>query len=231
MVSLYLGLSVLTPLPAASELAVAERYQDGAIDAKVINLVFSYTGTRDIIAYLVENASRLVKRGTYLIDVIHEDKLDPNFALLLSRNDEELKAKGAGLVSELLSGPTLFKAFYDPKIAADSGLLGIYNGEAADAAKEGFFKQLPRPITIRLLHLLNYLPASGFIGGEEPREDDFHLGAWIARIVLTLGVQTSEEAAQAVEKSYGKPLPEKVAYWRAWVSKPSWKKVYAEGLH
>uniref|UniRef100_A0A0W0FWC0 Uncharacterized protein n=1 Tax=Moniliophthora roreri TaxID=221103 RepID=A0A0W0FWC0_MONRR len=189
------GLSVLTPLPAASELAV------------------------DIIAYLVENASRLVKRGTYLIDVIHEDKLDPNFALLLSRNDEELKAKGAGLVSELLSGP-----FYDPKIAADSGLLGIYNGEAADAAKEGFFKQLPRPITIRLLRF-------GFIGGEEPREDDFHLGAWIARIVLTLGVQTSEEAAQAVEKSYGKPLPEKVAYWRAWVSKPSWKKVYAEGLH
>ncbi|ESK89657.1 hypothetical protein Moror_8597 [Moniliophthora roreri MCA 2997] len=225
MVSLYLGLSVLTPLPAASELAVAERYQDGAIDAKVINLYSrtqitleadgkAYTGTRDVIAYLVENASRLVKRGTYLIDVIHEDKLDPNFALLLSRNDEELKAKCAGLVSEFLSGP-----FYDPKIAADSGLLAITEAHYDTIA--AFVNQ----------DLLNYLPASGFIGGEEPGEDVFHLGAWMARIVLTLGVQTSEEAAQAIEKSYGKPLPEKVAYWRAWVSKPSWKKVYAEGLH
>ncbi|EEB95385.1 hypothetical protein MPER_05655 [Moniliophthora perniciosa FA553] len=259
---------------AAPELAVAELYPDGAIDTKVVNLVqgenFSpsfiklnpnatlptleadgkaYTSTKDVITYLVENASRPVKRGTSFIDVIHEDKLDPNFALLLSRNDDELKAKGAGLVSAFLAGrqdalhkffasteATPFKAFYEAKIAANGGLLGIYKGEAPDAAKEGFFKQSQAhydTIAAFVNHdLPNYLPASGFIGGEEPGEDDFHLGAWMARIVLTLGAQTSEEAAQAVERSYGKPLPEKVAaYWRAWASRPSWKKVYAEGLY
>uniref|UniRef100_A0A0W0GBG9 GST N-terminal domain-containing protein n=1 Tax=Moniliophthora roreri TaxID=221103 RepID=A0A0W0GBG9_MONRR len=258
---------------AAPELAVAELYPDGAIDMKVVNLVRgenfnpsfiklnpnatlptleadgkAYTTTKDVVAYLVENASRPVKRGTSLIDIIHEDRLDPNLALLLSRNDEELKAKGAELLSAYLSGrqdalnkfsasieATPFKAFYEAKIAANDSVLSIYKSEAPDAAKEEFFKRSQVHFdTIAAFvnqDLPNYLPVSGFIGGEEPGEDDFHLGAWIARIVATLGAQTSEEATQAVERSYGKSLPEKVAvYWRVWVSRPSWKKVYAKGL-
>ncbi|KAK7015877.1 hypothetical protein VNI00_019019 [Paramarasmius palmivorus] len=259
---------------AAPELAVAELYPEGSIDTKVINLLQgenfnptfiklnpnatlptleangkAYTSTKDVIAYLVENASRPVKKGTKLIDIIHEDRLDPNFAFLLSRNEEELKAKGAGMVTAFLAGrqealnkfsstpeATAFKSFFESKLAANGGLLGIYKGEAPAAAKEGFFKQSQNHYdtiaTFVNQELPRYLPESGFVGGDQPGEDDFHLGAWLARIAATLGAKQTEEGLEAFEKAYGKKLPEKVVkYWKTWAEQPSWKKVYTEGIH
>ena len=73
-----------------------------------------------------------------------------------------------------------------------------------------------------------YLPESGLIGGERPGEDDFHVGAWLARIVSTTG----GKEVSALEAELGQPVPPKVvSYWNAWSERDSWKKVYAQGLH
>jgi hypothetical protein len=126
-----------------------------------------------------------------------------------------------------------FKAFYEAKKAGNGGLLAIYKGEASAADTEAFIKQsqevwanIVEYITVDLPALL---PASGFLGGERPGEDDFHVGAWLARISMVSGVK---ENVTELEGPLGKPVPEKVAaYWASWSTRPTWKKVYAEGLH
>src|SRR6266852_5452468 len=68
-----------------------------------------------------------------------------------------------------------------------------------------------------------------FIGGVRPGVDDFHVGAWIARIAFVSGAQKSE-GWSALEKIFG-PLPENVkAYWTAWIGRDSWVKAYPENV-
>ena len=80
-----------------------------------------------------------------------------------------------------------------------------------------------------------HLPSSSsgpFLGGTQPGEDDFHLGAWLTRIAAVSGAQKPEEAAEKLAASFGAPVPERVlAYWDAWVVRPSWKEVYDGGCH
>ena len=76
------------------------------------------------------------------------------------------------------------------------------------------------------------LPESGFIGGAEPGEDDFHFGAWLARVTWVCGGDKEAEGYKALEKELNGPVPDKVvSYWKAWSARPSWQKVYAETLH
>lgn len=125
------------------------------------------------------------------------------------------------------------KAFYDAKKEGNGGLLAIYKGEVPEDVTAGFLEKsnsvwasITEYITKDLPTLL---PASGFIAGERPGEDDFHVGAWLARISMVSGVK---ESAAELEKELGQPVPEKVvAYFNAWSTRPAWKKVYAEGLH
>jgi len=128
------------------------------------------------------------------------------------------------------------KDFYDAKIAGNGGLLAIYQGKAPEAVKLGFFaKSQAHFETVSSVFfevLPPYLPESGFIGGESPGEDDFHIGAWLARISATAGAKASEDGLKALESALGKPIPAKVAaYWNAWIERPSWTVVYADGLH
>lgn len=76
------------------------------------------------------------------------------------------------------------------------------------------------------------LPESGFIGGAEPGEDDFHVGAWLTRVAWIAGATKDEEGYKALEKELNAPVPAEVAaYWKAWYARPSWQKVYAETMH
>ena len=76
--------------------------------------------------------------------------------------------------------------------------------------------------------LPTYLPEGGFIDGEKPGETDYHLAAWLARIVAVVQGKTAEDLSIELKQ----PTPPKVvAYFSAWSSRESWKKVYAEGLH
>ena len=80
--------------------------------------------------------------------------------------------------------------------------------------------------------LPSILPESGFIGGSDPGEDDFHVGAWLARVSWVAGADKESEGYKALEKELGQEVPPKVvSYWKAWSARPSWKKVYAETLH
>ncbi|TDL28688.1 hypothetical protein BD410DRAFT_834737 [Rickenella mellea] len=253
------------------ELAVAELGYGDKVEKRVVNLINGenfapeflkinpnatlptltaggkvYTNTTDVTKYLVENApiNPPSKTNKDLIERIHEDNIDPNFAMLLARSDEELKAKGGGVPlfflknrqdSLLKHAATVeakpYEDFYTKKIAGNGGLLSIYNGTAPGEAKDGFFKQSNAHWDNLRVFINSELPAAlpdhGFIGGDRPGEADFHVGAWLARIVSLFGTDIND-----LTNNLGGPVPKKVdTYWKAWSSRDSWKEVYADGLH
>ncbi|KAJ7357076.1 hypothetical protein DFH08DRAFT_912120 [Mycena albidolilacea] len=260
---------------ASAELAVAELgYKEGDITVKSVNLVEgenfapsflainpagtlptleadgqNYTSSTEVIRALIKDAPVKVKEGSAIIETFHQETLDPNFAMLLARDDAELTAKSAGLAGLFLSrrqaalekhaadpGAEPYKAFYETKKGQNGGLLAIVTGKAPAEHKAGFFANSQKhfeAVKSAVLEILpGALPDSGFVGGEVPGEDDFHLGAWLTRIAATTGAMSADDALAAFEKAYGVPPPAKVAsYWGAWTARPSWKKVYAGGLH
>ncbi|KAF7306659.1 GST N-terminal domain-containing protein [Mycena indigotica] len=277
---------------AAAELAIAELgYTEPNLIVKTVNLIegenFSpdfikknpnatlptleedgkfYTTTADVIAVLVKDAPNKVKAGTSIVQTIHDDKYDPNFAMLLTRNEEELAIKSKGLaglflgnrqkaLEKYLQDPAAapYKTFLEGKKAFNGGklfnflskhylltwtqgLLAVVNGTASAEHKAGFFAQSQAhfaSVKTGLYEVVpGLLPESGFIGGEIPGEDDFHVGAWLTRIAATTGATSADNGVESLGKAYGGPVPAKVAaYWAAWTARPSWKKVYASSLH
>jgi len=206
-----------------------------------------YTDTTAVVSYL-NNRSKVAK-ATDFTSLLHEKKYDPNFALLLARSDEELTAKAGSIPGMFLEQrqkalesisvtpeAAKFKKFYDGKIAANGGLLKVYKGEVPVEAKQGFFQASKNHIdNIRDLILNKIapkLPSSGFLGGEVPGEDDFHLIGWLARIVSTVFASNDANGILAYEKELGVPVPPSVvSYWKLWAERDSFKTVYAGGLH
>ena len=126
------------------------------------------------------------------------------------------------------------KPFYDKQITAISGLHALLNSQASDEAKRGFFTTsttLWESIKTFIVETFPTAIAEGpFIGGDRPGVDDFHVGAWLARIAFVLGAQKSDEGVATLEKAFG-PLPEKVkAFWSAWIVRDSWVKAYPDNM-
>ncbi|KZT42559.1 hypothetical protein SISSUDRAFT_1116836 [Sistotremastrum suecicum HHB10207 ss-3] len=208
-----------------------------------------YTNTKDVVDYLIKHApTPLPSSDPKIIDLVHEDSVDPNFALLLSRNEEELSAKGQSVPGMFLknrqealekyapTAPPELKSFYDAKLAGNGALNSFYAGTASDDAKAAFFTQSQGHWAslkeFILKTLPGYLPSSGFIAGEKPGEADFHVGAWIARIGAVVGGSPDSKGVLALEKELGEPVPARVqAYWAAWSERESWKQLYKDGLH
>lgn len=208
-----------------------------------------YTDTSAVVSYLNSVAPSPVTKATDFADLLHERKYDPNFALLLARNDEELKAKAGSIPGVFLANRQTalerisatpdaaeFKAFYDEKISVNGGLLKIYKYEVPEEAKNGFFQaSIGHAANVRdfiLNTITAKLPSSGFLGGANPGEDDFHLIGWLARIASTVFASNDAEGILAYEKELGVPVPSSlVSYWKLWVERASFKTVYAGGLH
>ncbi|KAF7322263.1 hypothetical protein HMN09_00003700 [Mycena chlorophos] len=270
---------------AAAELAAADLgYTENDITYKTLNLMeggnFSaefleknpngtlptlevdgttYKTTAEVISYLAANApdGRKVKGATSIIDIVHDDKYDPNFALVLSRSEQELNAKRAGLdffvskrqaaLDELLPSATgAHKKFLEEKqgvnggnwLNSSTGLLAVVKGTAPPEHLAGFYAKSQAhfaSIKTALLEVFPaFLPTTGFIGGDVPGEDDFHAGAWLTRIAQTAGATSAEDGLDKLAAHYhdGAPMPEQiVSYWAAWTVRDSWKKVYAGGPH
>ncbi|KAJ7169595.1 hypothetical protein C8R46DRAFT_1349621 [Mycena filopes] len=254
---------------AAAELATAELYNEGDVEAKSINLFDGdnfdpaflkvnpngtlptleadgkvYTTTADVVAYLAKESSTKVKAATEITTTIHEQKYDPNFAMVLCRTDAELAAKAAGIPGMFIArrqaglekysasaDGASYKAFYEAKMAAERRQVAlvahspihIFMIFVSEEAKAGFLASSQAHFenikTAILEFLPSFLPESGFIGGDVPGEDDFHVGAWLTRIAATTGAKTAEEAGKTMEVAYGAPVPAKVAaYWGAWTA-------------
>ncbi|KAH9857842.1 hypothetical protein C2E23DRAFT_864881 [Lenzites betulinus] len=211
----------------------------------------AYTNTKDVVHYLVAHAPKKAAPGTALIDTVHEDRFDPNLPLLLARTEEELKAKSdpsdfshtfaSNRQNSLEKHSVLpeaapFKAFYDAKKAANGGVLAIYKGAATPEAARDFLAQSVQHWATLAAFIADglpaALPASGFLGGTTPGEDDFHVGAWLTRVVHLTGGTADKDGYKSLQKETKAPVSPKVAaYWAAWVTRPSFKKVYADGLH
>jgi len=259
----------LAPLYAAAELG----YADDAIEYKQVNLIKGenwepefikinpkttlptlvadgkvYDSTNAVTSYLISHAPNKAGNpsGTDLVAKLHEDSIDPNFALVSVRSDAEVAAKREGLpglfinsrhakLHELLpASPSEFKAFYEGKVPQIDFLAAVYAPGAPDAVKTPFFEkstQLWADIaTFLQMTLPSYLPENGFIGGDKPGEDDFHLAAWLSRIVLVAGGdQAKPEGIEVLEKIHPKLTNvhgKIVSYWELSVSRPSWQKVF-----
>lgn len=129
-----------------------------------------------------------------------------------------------------------FKEFYDAKLTGNGALHAVYTGAAP---ADGFFaKSNAHWDALRqfiLSELPGYLPepsspSGPFIFGAAPGEDDFHLAAWLARIVAASG--GSKVGLDALARELGESVPGKIqAYWAAWAERDSWKKLYGEALH
>lgn len=210
------------------------------------------TSTTEIISHLVAIKGKQPSVDRAWIDKVHEDGLDPNFCLLLARNKDELQAKAAGVPGEFVRNrqesllkhfvspaAASFKPFYSSKIASNGAVLAIYNSSAPQSTTEDFFRQsqehVARVQQFILTDLAQHLSAakgSAFLGGEIPGEEDFHVGAWLARIAMTSGAHKSEEGIQKLQEAMGKPVPGSVkAYWERWSARSSWKEVYLATLH
>ncbi|KAJ7745836.1 hypothetical protein DFH07DRAFT_833307 [Mycena maculata] len=214
------------------------------VDGKV------YPTTAEITAYLVQHAPVKVKVGTpAIIEAVHDERYDPNFSMLVARDHAELAAKAAGLQGSFLAARQValekyaadpataaFHAFYQPRLKGNAGLLALFKREVpAEVQADWFSKSRAHWASVRSAVFEVYaalLPASGFIGGEIPGEDDFHMIAWFTRIAWIVGARSGADGLAAFESAYGAPVPEAVAaYWKNWVARASWKKVYAVTLH
>ncbi|KAH9175750.1 hypothetical protein EDB89DRAFT_2066329 [Lactarius sanguifluus] len=209
----------------------------------------SFTSNPAVIDYLVSISSKKVAPATSITTLVHEDNIDPNFAFVASRNDEEFaKAKGSfapafmstrlAYLKKHAATPEAepHKDFYDKEIAKIAGLDALLSGNAPDEAKRGFYAASTALWDSVKVFTVETLPAAisegPFIGGATPGADDYHVGAWIARIAFLLGAQKSDEGVAALEKGFG-PIPEKVkVYWSAWIARDSWVKAYPDkALH
>lgn len=130
------------------------------------------------------------------------------------------------------------KAFYAAKLSQNGFLVSLLDNVAPPEAVRYFiarsnvhWKNVSRFV---LTDLPVYLPESGFIGGNRPGEDDFHLAVWLARTVAVLGGSPDKDGVKSLEKELGGSgtVPQKVKnYWKLWSERDSWKSQYGRALH
>ncbi|KAF8508722.1 hypothetical protein BU17DRAFT_99541 [Hysterangium stoloniferum] len=211
----------------------------------------TYKSTADVVKYIIESASKAPGRpsGTDLIDKLHDSSLDPNFSMFASHSEEAIKAKGGSLpghfvrgrqaaLAQLLQSAPEHAAFYAAKAAQNGQLVAIFGGTAPPEVVQGFIAQSKGHwasiAAFVAADLPGYLPDAGFIGGERPGEDDFHLAVWLARTVAVAGGGNTPEGILALEGALGGTgtVPKKVqSYWNLWRDRESWKEQYADSLH
>ncbi|THH15384.1 hypothetical protein EW146_g5081, partial [Bondarzewia mesenterica] len=208
----------------------------------------TYDSTIDVIDFLVNYSTVKVPRRTSITQQIHDDSIDPNFALLAVRDEAERAVKVAGFpkyfienrdvgIRKYSSTPEAapYKSLYDAKLGGSTALLALYNGTAPADFKSSFFAKSQANWNGNKAYIYTTLPSllsasSGpFLAGASPGEDDFHVAAWFTHIAMLLGAKGSADGLGVLEKGFGKPVPEKVsAYWNAWSGRASWKKVYVD---
>lgn len=180
-----------------------------------------------------------------MIETIHEEDIDPNSFFLATRSTEELKGKSGDVPGLYLRGrqaalkkllaegkhPEL-KAFWEKKLEGNTVLFDVYEG---NTSSDDFISE-SKILASNIANFINndlssYLPDSGFIGGSKPSEDDFHVIAWLARVVALSGGNPAEDGIKPLEGLLGGPVPTKVKkYWVAWTGTKGWKVVFKNGL-
>ncbi|KAJ6496834.1 hypothetical protein DFH09DRAFT_1337040 [Mycena vulgaris] len=167
-----------------------------------------YTSTRQIVVCLVNDAPRKVAAGTAIIAAIHDQQYDPNVAVFLVRDDAELAAKSTGFPKTFIATrhPVLkkyaqspeeapYKAFYDEKIAFDTGILALYTDTALPAEKAAFFAQSAAHFAaLKRAVLVSAIPAARHIAVSSSLDYDIrHI--WRHRSPCTTGDGAHQLAA------------------------------------
>ncbi|KAI0067713.1 hypothetical protein BV25DRAFT_852205 [Artomyces pyxidatus] len=208
----------------------------------------SYCNTADVVSYIVKHAPVRAAPGTSMVEEIHAAELDPNFVTRAIRDEAELKEKGSGLAKKFQTRidalqkysatpeAAPYKSFYSHKLADLGGLLALATRKKSETEETAFFKASQEAWAAVKRFLYDTLPArleqGAFLAGDRPGEDDFHVGAWMARIAMLTGASAGNEGLEKLQDAFGAPLPDKIAkYWEAWIRRESWKEVYAAGLH
>jgi hypothetical protein len=132
------------------------------------------------------------------------------------------------------TAPPELKPFFDAKLAGNGGAVAIY-ADGAPAEKTGPFFKTSQANWNAVANFVTvvlpvHLPEQGFVGGDVPGETDFHLGAYLARIVSVLGGQNEQDGWKSLS-AFGEVPASVSQYWKAWQARESWNVVYKDGLH
>ncbi|KAJ7714842.1 hypothetical protein B0H14DRAFT_2413396, partial [Mycena olivaceomarginata] len=125
-------------------------------------------------------------------EAVHDQKYNPNFSMLVAHDEQEFAAKASGLqgmflpnrqaaLEKYIADPAAgeYRDFYEPRVVANGGLLEIFTRKAPADVQAGYFVQSQAHFDAVCSAFFEVypelLPTSGFIGGEVPGEDDFHM--------------------------------------------------------
>lgn len=229
----------------------------GTVPTLVIPGEETLVGTVDTLRYIIANAPHPASKpsGTDFIKRVHDESIDAHSALFSARDEAELSVKRKGICGTFLSQREValnkyrsldtagkYKELYDYRYDLEAPQRTIYftfmSHPSIDSAKAAYFSASEKIWEAIRKFILDdvprYLPEEpGFIGGEQPGEDDFHFIVWLARIVLLTGGDPNADGVLTLKKELGrKEVPEKiVSFWRAWCGTRAWEVVYGDGLH
>ncbi|GAA6020849.1 hypothetical protein JCM10207_001680 [Rhodosporidiobolus poonsookiae] len=188
-----------------------------------------------------------------VIELVHKEEVDPNVLMLSWRNDDERKQKLGGLAGGFLKGrqealeryakevgdsDASLKAFYTKKIKENGGLLAQLEGKQDSSDFQKAAQASWVAVGKALATLESKFEGEGtFLLGEQISLADLHAGAWFARILAVAGATFLTDVAGAVKAldanlAAGATVGPKVTKWAEELfGRPSFKSVYAEGLH
>jgi len=207
-----------------------------------------YGDTAATIDYLISISDAKVAPATKLTAAVHDAGVDPNFAFVAARNDEELAQRVAGFPKLLIDSrhPNIKKyaalpesAAHKDKYAAKLGeaefVSAIYAGTAPADAKAKFFAGAAANFAATRAFIYETLPAAigagPFVGGAAPGADDYNVVGWFFHTATGAGAPKAPGGLAAFEKYFGAPVPEKVrAYYEAWTARPGFKVAYPDDV-
>jgi len=179
--------------------------------------------------------------------------LKPKVKTYLTNRENALSGQlsaNAAATNPFLSAKTI--AFLQSVRDLNGSRLAVYDGTASDTEREAFFAHSREAWTLHLRAALDTLErliggggdgdaGDGVVGiagpyalGDQLSLADLHLMAWLARIVSIAGGKKEKEGIDKLEDKIGAgwKVGEKLgAFWEAILDRPSFRKVYADGLY
>ena len=125
-----------------------------------------------------------------------------------------------------------------PPSQENGALLALYQGKGDSTEfttkSTAAWSALPKTLAF-LESQLSADASSTFLGGNQVSLADLHAGAWLARVAAVAGATEldAKKAAAKIDAAAGLAVtgPKVVAWLDALLERPSFKAVYAEGLH
>lgn len=202
-----------------------------------------------VIPALAPASIALAAISAQIIDIVWAPATDPERLYIAATTPAELAAKSdvkhylttrQAALEKHIAAPRLSQktvAFLQGVSDANKKVLSVYNGKASSTDRDAFFASAKKTWSVDLkadLDVLETLIVGPYSLGDQLSLPDLHLATWLARAVHVAGGKAEKEGIDALEAKIGGgwKVGDKLGeFWDATLERPSFKKVYADGLH